>query len=68
MIPQNNFMQVNDIRVFISSKDYEESKFFYQALGIKMEYASDQLSIFENCESTFFLQRFYNEKLAKNLM
>lgn len=61
-------MQANDLRVFIPSKDYNESQAFYQALGFTMEYASDQLSIFENGACTFFLQKFYNEDLAKNLM
>ena len=61
-------MKVADIRVFIPSKDYEISKSFYQALGFEMDYASDDLSIFKNGDCTFFLQRFYNEELAKNLM
>lgn len=29
-------MQVDDIRVFIPSKDYEVSRLFYQALCLKM--------------------------------
>ena len=61
-------MQVNDIRVFIPSKNYEESQSFYQALGFKMAIASEELSIFENGACTFFLQNFYNEDLANNLM
>ena len=61
-------MQVSDIRAFIPSKDYEISKSFYQALGFTMQYASDELSIFEWGECTFFLQKYYNEELAKNLM
>lgn len=61
-------MKVDDIRVFIPCKDYEISKSFYQALGFKMDYVSDDLSLFTNGECTFFLQRFYNEELAKNLM
>lgn len=61
-------MRVSDIRVFIPSKDYEESQSFYQALGFSMEFASEELSIFENGTCTFFLQNFYNEDLAKNIM
>ena len=61
-------MKVSDIRVFIPSKDYEVSKSFYQALGFKMDYASDELSIFENGDNTFFLSNTYNEDLATNLM
>lgn len=61
-------MQVDDIRVFIPSKDYEQSKAFYQALGFKADFVSDDLTLFENGDCFFFLQRFYNETLAKNLM
>jgi len=61
-------VQANDIRTFIPSKNYEESQSFYQALGFKMDNASDDLSIFQNGACTFFLQRFYNEEFANNLM
>jgi hypothetical protein len=61
-------LQVDDIRVFIPSKVYEVSKSFYQALGFSMEYVSDELSLFQNGECSFFLQDFYNEQLARNMM
>jgi len=61
-------MKVEDIRVFIPSKDYEMSKQFYQALGFEMERASDDLSIFRNNQSTFFLTRHYNPEIKINLM
>lgn len=61
-------MKVDDIRTFIPSKDYEVSKSFYEALGFKREYASDDLTLFENGECSFWLQRFYNEEFANNLM
>jgi hypothetical protein len=61
-------MEVNDIRVFVPSKDYEISKEFYQALGFRMQYVSEELSIFECGACIFFLQNFCNQELAKNLM
>lgn len=61
-------MRVDDIRVFIPSKDYEKSQSFYQALGFNMEYVSDELSLFNNGQCFFFLQRFYNHDLANNLV
>lgn len=61
-------MQASDIRVFIPSKDYEESKSFYRALGFKMEPAGDDLAICSMGSCTFFLQRFFNEEFARNLM
>ena len=48
-------MKIDDIRVFISSNNYEVSQSFYQALGFKMDYATEELSIFENGGCTFFL-------------
>ena len=67
-MPKENIVKVDDIRVFIPSKDYEVSQSFYQALGFEMDYVTDDLSLFQNGDCTFFLQRFYNEDLAKNLM
>jgi hypothetical protein len=61
-------MQPTSIRPFIPSKNYEESKLFYQAFGFTMEYASEDLSIFQNGPCTFFLQRYYNEEFSNNLM
>lgn len=61
-------MQVDDIRVFVPSRDYETSKAFYQALGFRMQYVSEELCLFERGKCTFFLHDFYNEDLAKNLM
>ena len=61
-------MQINDIRVFIPSTNYEESQDFYRALGFDMNYVSEDLSIFESGDCTFFLQNYFNEELAKNFM
>lgn len=61
-------MQVDDIRAFVPSKNYEESQRFYQALGFSMAPVTDDLSLFENGGCSFFLQRFYCESFAKNLM
>ncbi|MGM8225127.1 hypothetical protein ACSV5M_01000 [Cellvibrio sp. ARAG 10.3] len=61
-------MKLNDIRVFIPSKDYETSQSFYRALGFTLSKASDDLSILEKDNTTFFLQRYYNKEFAENLM
>ena len=61
-------MRTDDIRVFVPSKNYEESQSFYQALGFQIEPANDDLSIASNGSCTFFLQRFFNEEFANNLM
>jgi hypothetical protein len=61
-------MQASDIRVFIPSKDFNESIAFYQALGFVMQPAGEDLAIFEGNGCTFFLQKYYSEEFAKNLM
>ncbi|ATD01563.1 MAG: lactoylglutathione lyase [Pseudomonadota bacterium] len=61
-------MDVIDIKTFIPSKDYEVSLSFYAEIGFNSEYVSDDLTLFENGDCLFFLQRFYNEDLAKNFM
>ena len=54
LVAKESNVQVDDIRVFIPSKDYEVSKSFYQALGFKMDYVSDDLALFENGDCFFF--------------
>jgi hypothetical protein len=61
-------MEVDDIRAFIPSKDYENSKTFYTDLGFTGTTVSDDLTLFESGKCTFFVQRFYNKGLAENLM
>ncbi|KAA1161956.1 lactoylglutathione lyase [Pseudoalteromonas distincta] len=61
-------MQVDDIRVFIPCKNYEQSQCFYKALGFKVEDASNDLCVCTFGECTFFLQRYYNKTFAENLM
>lgn len=61
-------MNISDIRPFVPSKDYELSKSFYESLGFKGESAGPDLTIFQKSGCTFFLQRYYNEEFAKNLM
>ncbi|MAD15704.1 MAG: lactoylglutathione lyase [Alteromonadaceae bacterium] len=61
-------MQPTDIRLFIPSKDFAFSQEYYQALGFSRYPVNDQLCIFSHGECTFFLQNFYNQSLAENLM
>ena len=61
-------MQVEDIRVFVPSKDFEKSKLFYKVLGFKLTFESGDVAEFENGECSFLLQNFYNEEFASNLM
>jgi predicted lactoylglutathione lyase len=61
-------LDVEDIKVFIPSRNYEESKQFYRAIGFNMTFESEEVAEFENGECSFLLQNFYNEGLANNLM
>lgn len=61
-------MDVIDIRPFIPSKDYAVSKAFYTDIDFKPDFVTDDLTLFENGDCAFFLQRFYDENLAKNFM
>lgn len=61
-------MNITDIRPFIPSKDYDLSKSFYESLGFKGESTGPDLTIFQMSGCTFFLQRYFNEEFAKNLM
>lgn len=61
-------MDVIDIKAFVPSEDYEISKSFYSEIGFTAEYVTDDLTLFQNGECLFFLQRFYNADLASNFM
>ena len=61
-------MNVTDIKVFVSSKDYEISKSFYSEIDFKAEFVTDDLTLFQNGACSLYLQRFYNQALADNFM
>lgn len=61
-------MNVTDIKVFMPSKNYEISKSFYSEIGFESEFVTDDLTLFQNGSSFLYLQRFYNQDLADNLM
>jgi hypothetical protein len=61
-------MDVTAIRAFIPSEDYDVSKAFYSEIGFRSEDVSDDLTLFQNGQCHFFLQRFYNQQLADNFM
>lgn len=61
-------MDVTDIKAFIPSKDYKVSQAFYTEIGFHPEFVSDDLTLFQNGDCLFFLQRFYHKALASNFM
>lgn len=61
-------MIVDDICVFIPSKDFDLSTRFYEALGFENVYSAEALVMFRHGQNTFYLQDFYQQGLAENLM
>lgn len=61
-------MNVTDIKVFVPSKDYEISKSFYSEIGFKPKFITDDLTFFQNGACSLYLQCFYKQELADNLM
>ncbi len=57
-----------EIKAFVSAKDFELSKRFYQDVGFVKASDSDGIAYFHHGEVSFLLQDFYVEALAKNLM
>ncbi len=56
------------LRTFLPTKDFEESKRFYQALGFE-QVADGEVAIFDTAEpGGIILQRYYNKEWAENLM
>ncbi len=61
-------MNVTDIKVFVPSKDYEISKSLYSEIGFKLEFVTDDLTLFQSGSCSLYLQRFYNQEMADNFM
>lgn len=61
-------MSNNLLRVFVPAKDFNVSQEFYSALGFDAEIITQDLCLYSADGCSFFLQRFYNQTLAENLM
>ena len=57
-----------DVKVFVPTKDYEESLNYYQAIGWKLLWKRDDLSELELGNTRIFLQKYYNKGWANNFM
>jgi hypothetical protein len=57
-----------EIKAFVPAKDFALSKQFYQDLGFVMASDSDGIAYFHHGQTSFLLQDFYNETLARNFM
>ena len=57
-----------EIKAFVPAKDFELSKRFYEDIGFVKASDGDGVAYFHHGDSSFLLQDFYVEALAKNLM
>ncbi len=57
-----------EIKAFVPAKDFELSKRFYEDLGFTKASDGGGVAYFHHGDSSFLLQDFYAEGLAKNLM
>ena len=61
-------LEVKDVKTFVGSKNYQESKDFYTALGWKLNFESENLSEFELGGYRFYLQNYYEKSWCENSM
>ncbi len=61
-------MEINNIRTFLPSKDFETSKQFYLDLGFELRWESTDLIIFGTPTQNFFIQKAYLKEWAENMM
>ena len=59
---------VSQIKPFIGSRDFAESKAFYQAIGWEMTFDSQDICEMRLGDNFFYLQRYYDRKWCENSM
>lgn len=57
-----------DVKVFVPTRDFDESLRFYTALGWQMNWQTDGLAEIELAGVRLYLQRFYVKEWAENFM
>ena len=55
-----------EIKAFVPSRDFEESKQFYLALGFEIPWCSDDLAFVRYGDTSFLLQSFYEPAHTNN--
>ena len=61
-------LNVQDLRVFLPAKDFAVSRAFHQALGFVEDWSSDNLVLFRLGQFSFFLQDYFVQAWAENMM
>ena len=55
-----------EIKAFVPSRNFEQSKQFYIALGFEIPWSSEELAYVRHGETSFLLQAFYKHVHADN--
>lgn len=63
-----NTPAARDVRVFVPTKDLDESIRFYEALGWQCNWREEGLAEIELSSVRLYLQRFYAKEWAENFM
>ncbi len=61
-------LETIELKSFVPSKDFELSKRFYQDLGFRIPWSSEELAYLSLGNCTFLLQNFYEKQHANNFM
>jgi uncharacterized glyoxalase superfamily protein PhnB len=61
-------MTVVEIKAFVPSRDFAQSKMFYEDLGFTIAWSDENLAYLHHGDAAFLLQNFYEPNLAGNLM
>jgi catechol 2,3-dioxygenase-like lactoylglutathione lyase family enzyme len=57
-----------ELKPFVPAKDYDLSKRFYQDVGFTLASDNEGVAYFHHENTSFLLQNFYVEELARNFM
>ena len=61
-------LNASDIKTFIGSKNFDESREFYTAIGFKLNFDAGDLAELELGNCRFYLQNYYQRKWCENSM
>ena len=61
-------LSATDVKPFIGSRNFEESRDFYVNLGWKLNWEQENLAELELGSCRFYLQRYYQKKWCENSM
>ena len=58
----------NELKTFVPSRDFEQSKQFYKDLGFEMDWEGEKMAQFKVGDFRFLLQDYYVKEFAENFM